>query len=98
LKATGDRKVAIFGLGEIYWLAHIYSNLKNFEVSLGLDDNPYKDRYKSLPFPVTLPEEFVKYGITDIILTMSNKYYSLVQERFQGSRVPIYPVFGNYHE
>lgn len=75
-------KVAVFGLSEVYWLVNAYSNLKNFPIAFGLDDNPHKKEYSSLCFSVVTPEQSLLLGVTDIILTMNKHYYPIAYNRF----------------
>ena len=75
------RRVAVFGLNEVYWLARAYSGLGDFPVVCGLDDEPDKADYATLGFPVLVPENCLALGIQDVILTMNRVYYGQARER-----------------
>lgn len=56
------RRVAAFGLSEVYWLCRAYSSLANFPLVCGLDDAPENPEYARLAFPVRTPETFSTSG------------------------------------
>ena len=78
-----NKRVAIFGPGEVYWLAFAYSKLGNFPVVCGLDDRPNNPEFARLKFPVVVPEESLSLGIQDVILTMNKVYYDQAHSRLR---------------
>jgi 2-polyprenyl-3-methyl-5-hydroxy-6-metoxy-1,4-benzoquinol methylase len=86
------RRVAVFGLNEVYWLASAYSDLGDFPVVCGLEDNPEKAEYATLPFPVIRPEQCLALNVQDVILTMNKVYYDQIQQRLTPLGVSIHPV------
>ncbi len=78
-----DRRVAVFGLSEVYWLLCAYSRLGSFQPVCGLDDEPKKPEYAKLSFPVMCPEDCVALGVQDAILAMNKNYYPLARERLE---------------
>lgn len=81
--ALQQRRVAVFGLNEVYWLARAYSTLENFPVVCGLDDAPDKPEFATLDFPVLVPEDCIELGVQDVILTMNKVYYDHAQRRLE---------------
>ena len=90
--AAQDRKVAIFGLNEVYWLARAYSMLNTFPVRCGLDDSPDKPEYAQLEFPVIRPEEASAFEIQDVILAMNKVYYGQATRRLQTLGLEAHPI------
>jgi len=86
------RRVAVFGLNEVYWLACAYSGLCDFPVVCGLDDDPDKAEYATLPFPVVRPEQCLAFNVQDVILTMNKVYYEQVEQRLSLLGLSIHPV------
>ena len=78
------RRVAVFGLGEVYWLARSYSKLGDFPVVVGLDDDPNRPGLATLGFPVAVPEQCALLGVQDVILTMSSMYHAQATKRLHG--------------
>ena len=78
-----QRRVALFGLNEVYWLACAYSDLGDFPVLCGLDDNPDKPEYAALDFPVLKPEDCPALRVQDVLLTMNKVYYDHVRQRLE---------------
>jgi SAM-dependent methyltransferase len=87
------RPVAVFGLGEAYWVARCYSRLGEFPVACGLDDAPDRPEYAGLGFPVLRPEECLRLGVTDVILAMNAMYYPMAQARLSKLGLRSHPVF-----
>jgi 2-polyprenyl-3-methyl-5-hydroxy-6-metoxy-1,4-benzoquinol methylase len=81
--AERKRRVAVFGLNEVYWLARAYSKLGDFPIVCGFDDNPDKAEYATLGFPVLAPENYLEHGVEEVILTMNKIYYAHAQERLE---------------
>ena len=86
------RRVAVFGLNEVYWLFRAYSTLGQFEVVCGLDDRPDNPEYRRLEFPVVVPEDCVGLGVQDVLLTMNKIYYDQAGERIRGLGLTPHPV------
>jgi SAM-dependent methyltransferase len=78
-----QHRVAVFGPGEVYWLAHAYSRLGDFPVVCGMDDRPDKPEFVRLKFPVVVPEECLSLNIQDVILTMNKIYYNEARKRLK---------------
>lgn len=81
--AERGRRVAVFGLNEVYSLACAYSMLGDFPVVCGLDDDPKKGEYAALGFPVLVPEDCPRLGVQDVILTMNKVYYEFAGQRLE---------------
>jgi hypothetical protein len=90
--AREGRRVAAFGLQEVYWLARCYSRLGEFPLALGLDDSPDRPEYARLPFPVVRPEEAPAHGIQDVALTMNRTYYAQATERLSRLGLRVHPL------
>jgi 2-polyprenyl-3-methyl-5-hydroxy-6-metoxy-1,4-benzoquinol methylase len=86
------RRVAVFGLNEVYSLTCAYSGLSDFPVVCGLDDEPDKAEYATLPFPVVRPEQCVALNVQDVILTMNKVYYEQVEQRLKPLGLSLHPV------
>jgi hypothetical protein len=89
---TDQRRVAVFGLNEVYWLARAYSSLNDFPLVCGLDDQPGKPEFVRLEFPVLVPEDCLSLGIQDVILTMNKVYYDQAYQRLKRLGLTGYPV------
>jgi hypothetical protein len=77
------RRVAVFGLNEVYWLARAYSRLGTFPIACGFDDTPDKPEYARLGFPVVRPEDGVSEGIDTVVLAMNTMYYPIALPRLE---------------
>lgn len=86
------RRVAVFGLNEVYWLARSYSTLGGFPLVCGLDDTPNKPEYAMLGFPVLKPEECLTLGVEDVLLTMNKVYYNQSQQRLERLGLTVHRV------
>jgi 2-polyprenyl-3-methyl-5-hydroxy-6-metoxy-1,4-benzoquinol methylase len=87
-----QRRVAVFGLNEVYSLACAYSALGDFPVVCGLDDNPNKPEYAALNFPVLKPEDCLALQVQDVVLTMNKVYYEYARERLEKLGLETHPV------
>jgi 2-polyprenyl-3-methyl-5-hydroxy-6-metoxy-1,4-benzoquinol methylase len=87
-----QRRIAAFGLNEVYWLARSYSALGTAPIVCGLDDRPDRPEHARLGFPVMTPEQCVSLGVTDVLLTMNTVYYSLARERLARLGLTAHPV------
>jgi SAM-dependent methyltransferase len=90
--AARQRAVAVFGLGEVYWIARAYSTLGEFPVVCGLDDAPDRSEYARLGFPVVRPEQAPALGVQDVILAMNRIYYPMALERLARLGLVAHPV------
>lgn len=86
------RRVAVFGLQEVFCLARSYSSLDTFEIVCGLDDDPKKPEYASFDFPVLRPEECGSLDVHDVILAMNPIYYAHARERMQRLGVGVHEM------
>jgi 2-polyprenyl-3-methyl-5-hydroxy-6-metoxy-1,4-benzoquinol methylase len=86
------RRVAVFGLNEVYSLACAYSNLGNLPVVCGLDDDPDKPEYTALDFPVLKPEDCLALRVQDVLLTMNKVYYDYARQRLEKLGLETHPV------
>jgi 2-polyprenyl-3-methyl-5-hydroxy-6-metoxy-1,4-benzoquinol methylase len=93
LRAQG-RRVAVFGLGEVYWLARAYSTLDEFPVVCGFDDRPDRREYERLGFPVVRPEDGPRLGVQDVIVAMNRLYYPMALARLARLGLAAHPVLG----
>ena len=90
--ATEQRRVAVFGLGEVYWLARAYSALGDFSIVCGMDDQPDNPGFAGLEFPVLIPENCLSLGIQDVILTMNKVYYDQARNRLKRLGLDVHTV------
>ncbi len=90
--AARRRRVAVFGLGEVYWLARAYSGLGEFPVVCGLDDAPDRPEYARLGFPVVKPEEGPALGVQDVVVAMNTIYYPMALDRLARLGLVAHPV------
>lgn len=88
------KRVAVFGLNEVYWLARAYSTLGEFPLVCGLDDTPGKPEYAQLEFPVVAPEDCLSFGVQAVILAMNKVYYPQARQRLEPLGLTVYPVLG----
>ena len=87
-----QRRVALFGLNEVYSLAYAYSELADFPVVCGLDDDPNKPEYAALNFPVLKPEDCLALRVQDVVLTMNKVYYEYARKRLEKLGLETHPV------
>lgn len=90
--AAGQSRIAVFGLGEVYWLARAYSALGNFPIVCGIEDQPDKPEFARLEFPVLIPEDCLSLGIQDVILTMNKVYYDQAHKRLKQLGLGVHTV------
>jgi 2-polyprenyl-3-methyl-5-hydroxy-6-metoxy-1,4-benzoquinol methylase len=90
--AQRRRRVAAFGLNEVYWLARAYSSLGDFPLVCGLDDAPDRPEYARLEFPVLTPEACVSLQVQDVLLTMNKIYYPQALSRLAQLGLRGHPV------
>jgi SAM-dependent methyltransferase len=90
--ARGGRRVAAFGVREVYSLARAYSGIGTFPIVCGLDDNPGQAAGRGLTFPVVRPEESRGLGVTDVVLTMNAVHYDLAKQRCKSLGLVCHPV------
>lgn len=86
------KRVAVFGLNEVYALARAYSALGAYPLHCGLDDRPDNPDYARLGFPVVLPEKCRSLGVTDVVLAVNKVYYPQLRQRLAALGATIYPV------
>lgn len=90
--ALKNRRVAVFGLQEVYWLLRAYSALDKYQIICGLDDNPNNPDFKKLEFPIIIPEECTSLGVQDVLLTMNKIYYKMASKRIESLGLIVHPV------
>jgi SAM-dependent methyltransferase len=90
--AEEKRRVAAFGLNEVYWLARGYSTLGDFHLTCGLDDTPDKPEYQMLEFPVVKPETSLTLDVQDVLLTMNKIYYDQARRRLEQLGLQVHRV------
>jgi SAM-dependent methyltransferase len=90
--AAAGRRVAAFGLNEVYALARAYSSLGEFPLVCGFDDSPTRPEYGGLPFPVVVPERGAELGVQDAILSMNRVYYPRALSRLESLGIVGHPV------
>jgi 2-polyprenyl-3-methyl-5-hydroxy-6-metoxy-1,4-benzoquinol methylase len=81
--ADQGRRVGVFGLNEVYWLARAYSTLGDFPLICGLDDAPERPEYTRLEFPVLTPEASTQLHLQHVILAMNKIYYPQALSRLE---------------
>lgn len=90
--ARQRRRVAVFGLNEVYWLARAYSTLGDFPLICGLDDAPDRPEYARLEFSVLTPEACLSLQVQDVLLTMNKIYYPQALSRLAELGLNGHPV------
>jgi SAM-dependent methyltransferase len=90
--AAQRRRVAVFGLNEVYALACAYSSLGGFPIACGLDDRPDNPALSGLGFPVVAPEACTTQRVDDIILAVNKVYYPQLMQRLAPFGAGIHPV------
>jgi SAM-dependent methyltransferase len=88
-----QRRVAAFGLGEVFALARAYSRLGEFRLTGGMDDGWRSRVHRRWSFPVFSPDECAARAITDVLLTMNSIHYRRAARRLAGFDVRVHPVF-----
>ncbi len=86
------RRVAAFGLNEVYALATAYSALGSTKVTCGLADRTDDPAYSRFGFPVLVPERCRELGVQDVLLTLNAVYYPQVTRRLAPLGVAVHPV------
>jgi SAM-dependent methyltransferase len=92
LSQLGDRRVAVFGLNEVYALARAYSALGRFPIHCGLADRPDDPIHGRHPFPVVAPEAAPGLGVRDVVLAVNTVYYPQLRARLGSLGVAVHPV------
>lgn len=90
--AEAGRRLAVFGVAEVYTMAAAYSRLGDHPPVCGLSD---VDPAPALPFPVVRPEAAAAFGITDVLLTMNRMYYPAAHRRLSPLGVAIHEVWSD---
>ena len=88
--ASKQRRIAVFGLGEVYCLARTYSTLDSFPIVCGIDDQPDKPEFSQFKFPVYVPEDCPSLDIQNVILTMNKIYYHQSHKRLEKFGLEVY--------
>ena len=90
-QSTGEsRRIAAFGVHEVFAVTRAYSDLGNFPIVCGLDDEP--DRRGEHPFPIVRPEQAHDLGVTDAVLTMNAVHYPVASRRLEQLGIRPHPV------
>ncbi len=76
--ADPGRRLAVFGLNEVFALLMAYTGLGETEIVCGLSD---VEPPRPVDFPVVKPEEAVEHGITDVLLCINTIYLDRVRAR-----------------
>lgn len=90
--AAEGRRVAVFGVNEVYAMARAYSRLGDFPLVCGLDDAPGRPEHAELGFPVVVPERCVELGVTDVIVAVNRVYYGQVLARLERLGIAGHPI------
>ena len=91
-----NRRVALFGLGEAFWMARCYSTLFDAPLVCAAVDEPHRDEYRSLGFPVITPERLPAFGADVVFLTMSPEYYDRAASRIAALGLTPVPVLSSF--
>ena len=94
---TANRRAAAFGLGETFWIARCYSHRLDAALVCGAVDEPERDEYASLGFPIVTPERLPAFGVDVVFLTMSPQYHDRAASRIAAlglTPVSVLPSFG----
>jgi SAM-dependent methyltransferase len=90
--ASERRRVAAFGVREVFALARAYSCLESFPLTCGFDDHPAELAPARFPFPIVPPEAAADFGVTDALLTMNTIYYRQARQRCASLDLVCHPV------
>ena len=88
LTRLAGRRVAVFGLGEVYSIARAYSALDSFPLACGLLDGPPPP----VPFPVVPPERAGEFGVTDVLLAVNAVHVPHAAARLAQLNVTTHPI------
>lgn len=84
------RRVAAFGVHEVFALARAYSTLGTFALTCALDDEP--ERRADIGCPIVRPEAASGLGVTDALLTMNAVHYPTAMARLERLGIRSHPV------
>ena len=88
--AHDGRRLAAFGVHEVFAVARAYSGLGAFPIVCGLDDEPEQ---RGRPgFPIVRPEDAHTLGVTDALLTMNTVHYPVAIHRLDQLGIRPHPV------
>jgi 2-polyprenyl-3-methyl-5-hydroxy-6-metoxy-1,4-benzoquinol methylase len=93
--AAARRRVAAFGLHEVYALTRAYSGLGDFPLVCGFDDDPARLAHAGLAFPVVPPQQGLRFGVQDAVLSMNRVYYEQAQKRLAALGIAAHPVLSS---
>jgi SAM-dependent methyltransferase len=86
------RRIAVFGISEVYAMARAYSRLGETTLVAGLEDGGPKPHHASLPFPVVLPEEAPALGVQDVVVAINAVWMPQVEARLARLGLRAHPV------
>jgi len=75
------RRIGVFGLNEVFALARTYTQLSAIPLRCGLDDDPGKEKYRNLGFPVVIPEHALHQEIDAVVLATNRIWVPQVESR-----------------
>lgn len=77
------RTIGVFGLNEVFSLARTYTQLSTVPITCGLDDDPGKEKYRRLGFPVVVPEQARQQEIDAVVLATNRIWVPRVKSRLR---------------
>jgi len=89
------RTMAVFGLNEVFALASTYSRLAAAPLCCGLVDDPGKDRYRELGFPVIAPEAAPALGVDAVVMATHPIWLPQVDARLKRLGLETFPVLSS---
>jgi SAM-dependent methyltransferase len=75
------RSIGVFGLNEVFSIARTYTQLSSVPITCGLDDDPGKEKYRGLGFPIVIPEHARQQEIDAVVLATNRIWVPRVKSR-----------------
>ena len=89
--SSKNKKLALFGLGEVFCLFSAYTNLSKQKISIALEDFPTK----KFNFPVIPSKNIDQTNYDQIMFCVNPNYYSVILKRLRISSKKIFLPFNN---
>lgn len=90
---AGAKRIAVFGVGEVFCLLYTYTHLGEITIACGLDDDEGRQQNSPWPFPVVSPERAREFGVELVYLCMNPVYHDAVISRLGKLGLPSEPLF-----
>lgn len=90
LDRNRNRKLAVWGVGQMFTLLSAYTSLRRHPIAVAFDDNPKRFAESGLPFPVTVFEEAEILRDPDLVVLLTFTPGSKVLDRLNEKAVEYY--------